>query len=123
MIIEVFETLFVFFTGLMITYLVRHYIFTLTVLKRSRKAKKFDTGKDAKYEPTISILIPAHDEERVIGRLLQRMVELTYPRGKMQIIVIDDASSDGTGQIAQKFSRQYEFIEVLHRDKKNWRQG
>ncbi len=123
MIIEVFETLFVFFTGLMITYLIRHYIFTLTVLKRSRKAKKFDTGKDAKYEPTISILIPAHDEERVIGRLLQRMTELTYPRGKMQIIVIDDASSDGTGQIAQEFSRQYEFIEVLHRDKRTGGKG
>jgi len=123
MIIEVFETLFVFFTGLMMTYLIRHYIFTLTVLKRSRKAKKFDAVEGAKYEPTISILIPAHDEERVIGRLLQRMAELTYPRGKMQIIVIDDASSDDTGQIAQKFSRQYEFIEVLHRDKRTGGKG
>ncbi|MCJ7561321.1 glycosyltransferase family 2 protein [Candidatus Bathyarchaeota archaeon] len=118
MIIEALEAVFLFLTALMIAYLLRHYIFTLTVLRRAKKAAKLDVAAEAKYEPAVSILIPARNEELVIGRLLQRMAELTYPRDKMQVIVIDDASSDGTGQIAQEFSRRYEFIEVLHRDKK-----
>ena len=101
----------------MMAYLIRHYIFTLTVLRRAKKAK-VNIVVDAKYEPTVSILIPARNEEKVIGRLVQRMTELTYPHDKLQVIVIDDASSDGTGQIAEEFSRRYEFIEVLHRDKK-----
>lgn len=101
----------------MIAYLIRHYIFTLTVLRRTKKAK-VNVIVEAKYEPTVSILIPARNEEKVIGRLVQRMTKLTYRHDKLQVIVIDDASSDGTGQIAEEFSRRYEFIEVLHRDKK-----
>ena len=118
MIIEVLEVVFLFTTALIIAYLVRHYIFTLTVLRRVKKPKNVDSVADPKYEPTVSILIPARDEENVIGRLLQRMTELTYPQGKLQVIVIDDASSDATGQIAEEHSRSCECIEVLHRDKK-----
>ena len=106
----------------MIAYLIRHYVFTLTVLRRTKKARA-NVAADAKYEPTVSILIPARDEEQVIGRLLQRMTELTYPRNKLQVITIDDASSDSTRQIAEEFSKRYSFIEVLHRDKKNGGKG
>jgi cellulose synthase/poly-beta-1,6-N-acetylglucosamine synthase-like glycosyltransferase len=118
LIIEVLKVVFLFTTALIIAYLVRHYIFTLTVLRRAKKPKNVDFVADPKYEPTVSILIPARDEESVIGRLLQRMTELTYPRDRLQVIVIDDASSDGTGQIAEEYSRRCECIEVLHRDKK-----
>jgi cellulose synthase/poly-beta-1,6-N-acetylglucosamine synthase-like glycosyltransferase len=118
LIIEVLKVVFLFTTALIIAYLVRHYIFTLTVLRRAKKPKNVDFVADPKYEPTVSILIPARDEESVIGRLLQRMTELTYPRDRLQVIVIDDASSDGTGQIAEEYSRRCECIEVLHRAKK-----
>ena len=100
MITEVLEAIFFFTTALIIAYLVRHYIFTLTVLRRTKKPKNVDRIADPEYEPAVSILIPARDEEDVIGQLLQRMTELTYLRDKLQVIVIDDASSDGTGQIA-----------------------
>ena len=122
MIIEVLEAVFLFSTGLMIAYLVRHYVFTLTVLRRTKKARG-NVAVDAKYEPTVSILIPARDEEKVIGRLLQRMTELTYPHHKLQVITIDDASSDRTRQIAEEFSKLYPFIEVLHRDEKTGGKG
>lgn len=107
---------------MMIAYLLRHYIFTVTVLKRSKNARS-RTATDVKYEPTVSILIPACDEERVIGLLLQRMTELTYLHQKLQVITVDDASSDNTGQIAEEFSKRHPFIEVLHRDKKTGGKG
>jgi len=113
--IEVLEGFFVFLTALMIVFLVRHYVFTLTVLRRARKTDvKIQLVKSV-YEPTVSILIPARNEENVVGRLLQRMTELTYPQEKTQVIVIDDASSDKTGQIADSFSSRHGFIKVLHR--------
>jgi glycosyltransferase involved in cell wall biosynthesis len=34
------------------------------------------------------------------------MVESTYPKKKMQVIIIDDASSDGTGRIAQAYAEE-----------------
>ena len=57
------------------------------------------------YQPTVSILIPARNEERVIGRILQRITELTYPKDKLQVIVIDDCSSDATGEIAESYAK------------------
>jgi len=45
------------------------------------------------------------------------MTELTYPKDKLEVIMIDDASSDNTGQIAEDYSKKYKFIKVLHRDK------
>ena len=122
MIIEALEAVFLFSTALMIAYLVRHYVFTLTVLRRTKKARG-NVAVDAKYEPTVSILIPARNEEKVIGRLLQQMTKLTYPRHKLQVITIDDASSDSTTQIAEEFSKRYSFIEVVHRDKKTGGKG
>jgi cellulose synthase/poly-beta-1,6-N-acetylglucosamine synthase-like glycosyltransferase len=123
LIIEALEVLFVLLTALMIVYLIRHYVFTLTVLRSVKKAKKVTVASDAKYEPMVSILIPARDEEKVVGRLLQRMTELTYPKDKLQVIVIDDASSDSTGRIADEYSSRHPFIEVLHRDKRDGGKG
>jgi cellulose synthase/poly-beta-1,6-N-acetylglucosamine synthase-like glycosyltransferase len=101
----------------MLAYLVRHYIFTITVLRGANKSKKPESAEASSFEPTVSILIPARNEERVIGRLLERITELTYPKDKLQVIVIDDASSDKTGAIADDYKNKYSFIEVLHRDK------
>jgi cellulose synthase/poly-beta-1,6-N-acetylglucosamine synthase-like glycosyltransferase len=123
LITEILESLFLILTALMATYLIRHYIFTLTVLKNASKGSKTVTVKNATYQPTVSILVPARNEEKVIGRILQRMTELTYPKDKMQIIVIDDASTDSTGEITEQYSRMYAYIEVLHRDKKEGGRG
>jgi len=107
----------------MIMYMVRHYIFTLTVLRRAKGAKTAHVVSSIKYEPTVSILIPARNEDRVIGRLLERMNELSYPKEKLQVIVVDDASSDLTGIIAEESSKRFKFIEVVHRRKENGGNG
>jgi cellulose synthase/poly-beta-1,6-N-acetylglucosamine synthase-like glycosyltransferase len=113
----ILEIFFIFLTGLMLAYLVRHYIFTITVLREANKTEKPESAEVSAFEPTVSILIPARNEEKVIGRLLERITELTYPKDKLQVIVIDDASSDKTGAIADDYKNKYSFIEVLHRDK------
>jgi cellulose synthase/poly-beta-1,6-N-acetylglucosamine synthase-like glycosyltransferase len=117
LIIEALEIFFLLLTALMLTYLVRHYIFTVTVLRQANKPKEAELPQTLTYEPTVTILVPARNEEKVIGRLLQRMNELTYPKTKLQVIVINDASTDQTGKIADTYQQNHSFIEVLHRDK------
>jgi cellulose synthase/poly-beta-1,6-N-acetylglucosamine synthase-like glycosyltransferase len=123
LIIEILETSFLVLTALMIAYLVRHYIFTLTVLKNAQRRKENVTLENGKYQPTVSILIPAYNEEKVIGRIVQRMTELTYPKDKLQIVIIDDASTDATGKIAEQYSKAYSHIKVVHRNEKEGRKG
>jgi cellulose synthase/poly-beta-1,6-N-acetylglucosamine synthase-like glycosyltransferase len=117
-VIEILEVLFIALTLLMTVYLIRHYLFTLTVLRKARSAKAAPPIANSACAPSVSILIPARNEEKVIGRLLYRTVELTYPKAELQVIVIDDASSDNTGHIADFYAEKYDFIEVIHRDKK-----
>jgi cellulose synthase/poly-beta-1,6-N-acetylglucosamine synthase-like glycosyltransferase len=113
----ILEIFFLFLTAVMMAYLVRHYIFTITVLRSANKNEKPIASEALIFEPTVSILIPAHNEEKVIGRLLQRITELTYPKEKLQVIVINDASSDQTGAIAEDYKNKYLFMEVLNRNK------
>lgn len=58
---------------------------------------------DLKEYPMISILIPAHNEEKVILRTLQAMVNLNYPKDNYEIIIINDNSKDKTGEIIESF--------------------
>ena len=109
---------------LILAYLTRHYIFTFTVLRKSNNPKKpQNPTSNGHFEPTVSILVPAHNEDKVIEKLLQQMIQLTYPVNKLEIIVIDDASKDATGQIADQYSKKVPFIKVIHRSPKNGGKG
>jgi len=99
----------------MIAYLTRHYLFTLTALYY-RRGQRHYAPQGLIYQPLVSVLIPAHNEEKVIGRVLQRMTELTYPKDKLEVIVIDDGSTDQTGNIAERFVKEHGYIRVIHRD-------
>src|SRR3954453_7635707 len=52
--------------------------------------------------PLVSAIIPAKDEEAVLADCLTSVCRQTYPR--LEILVIDDRSTDRTGQIAREFA-------------------
>jgi cellulose synthase/poly-beta-1,6-N-acetylglucosamine synthase-like glycosyltransferase len=118
MLTAILNTFFFCSVTLISVYLVRHYIFTLTVLRKAKKPQHTENTLNSTYEPTVSILIPAHNEEKVIAALLQKLTETTYPKNKLEVLAIDDASSDTTGLIADEYSKKYTLIKVLHRDAK-----
>jgi cellulose synthase/poly-beta-1,6-N-acetylglucosamine synthase-like glycosyltransferase len=53
--------------------------------------------------PTVTVVVAAHDEEAVIARRIQNLLELDYPRGKVEIVVSSDASTDRTEEVALQF--------------------
>lgn len=55
--------------------------------------------------PMISILMPAYNEEMVIGEALQGLLQLNYPM--YEVLVIDDGSSDHTVVMAQEIASRY----------------
>ncbi len=54
--------------------------------------------------PPISITIPVHNEAAVIAGTLERILELEYPVERRQILVVSDASNDGTDEIVSRFA-------------------
>ncbi len=63
--------------------------------------------------PMVSILVPAHNEARVIAGTLQHLCALDYPPDRMEIIIVDDGSSDDTGDIVDQAAAQDERIRCL----------
>jgi cellulose synthase/poly-beta-1,6-N-acetylglucosamine synthase-like glycosyltransferase len=64
--------------------------------------------------PRISLLIPAHNEELVLNRTLAAMSELDYPLDRLEVLVIDDASIDRTGEIAEWWAEHRTHFRVVH---------
>ncbi len=54
--------------------------------------------------PKITIMIPAYNEEKVIGKTLKTIVDLEYPDEKFEVLIINPLSQDNTAQIAQEIA-------------------
>ncbi len=70
-----------------------------------------DVQPDVKTYPTISIIIPAYNEEKVIANTIEGLLETKYP--KKEIIFVDDGSKDRTLDIAMQYKDK---IKVLHKE-------
>ncbi|MDR3622501.1 MAG: glycosyltransferase family 2 protein [Paludisphaera borealis] len=60
-------------------------------------------GDDGEW-PLVSLLIPAFNEEVVLGDRLQNAVAMDYPVGKLEIVVGSDGSTDATAAIARAYA-------------------
>ncbi|MCW4014756.1 MAG: glycosyltransferase family 2 protein, partial [Candidatus Bathyarchaeota archaeon] len=120
--IEVLNIVFSVLVGIISIYIARHYLFTIVALyPRNNQANQ--EYRNMIYAPRVSVLIPAHDEERVIERILQRMTELTYPKDKFEVFVIDDGSKDRTAKSAKRFAKYHDFIHFIHRSQEEGGKG
>jgi len=59
--------------------------------------------RKADVEPTVAVIVAAYNEEAVIARRIENLLELDYPREKLTIVVTSDASSDRTEEIAFQY--------------------
>lgn len=66
--------------------------------------------------PAVDVVVAARDEQAVIGRLVERIAQLSYPQGQMRLWVIDDASSDRTPQVLAELQERHPFLQVLRRE-------
>lgn len=60
--------------------------------------------RKASFEPTVTIIITAYNEERDIRAKLQNTLTLDYPKEKLEILVASDCSSDKTDDIVREFA-------------------
>ena len=65
--------------------------------------------------PAVSLLVAAKNEEAVIGNLAQALCNLDYPQDRLEVWIIDDNSSDGTGAVLTKLQERLPQLRVLRR--------
>jgi cellulose synthase/poly-beta-1,6-N-acetylglucosamine synthase-like glycosyltransferase len=79
-------------------------------------------GKETKRKPSaehklpfVSIIVPVKNEEKVVLRLLNALIRLNYPSDKKEVIVVNDASTDRTGEICREYSLSHPEIMILEK--------
>jgi biofilm PGA synthesis N-glycosyltransferase PgaC len=85
------------------------YIF---YMKRVAEKRPWNLKIDTGYEPTVSLVIPTYEEEAMIVRKLDNIEELDYPKEKMELIIVDSASTDKTVELVKKWSAEHPEIRL-----------
>ena len=78
-----------------------HVVYPATAAALARLAPRRVRSGDV--EPTVAVIVAAHNEESVIARRLENLLELDYPAERLELVVSSDASSDRTEEIALQF--------------------
>jgi len=69
-------------------------------------------------EPLLSIIIPAYNEERRLPQSLDQIIAFIEQQPEpMEVLVVENGSSDRTTEIAESYAAQHPFIQVLHSEK------
>lgn len=79
--------------------------FTYLLFYLENRKKVFRDPKPPKKLPKVSILVPAYNEEKTIASTLKSLLSLDYPKNKLEIIAINDGSTDKTLEIMKKFRK------------------
>ena len=68
--------------------------------------------------PFVSVVIPCRNEFKYIAGLLDSIVTQDYPKEKLEIIIADGMSDDGTRNIIKEYSEKYQYIKLIDNEKK-----
>lgn len=72
--------------------------------------------KSFEYKPTVTVMVVAHNEEKVIEEKLKNLISLDYPVNKFKIIVTSDCSTDNTNIIVKDFITKHQNYNIkLHK--------
>lgn len=81
------------------------YPIFLKVIYKIIKPKKIQ--KNYNYCPTVTVMVVAHNEEKVILEKLNNIINLDYPTNKLKFLIASDNSTDDTNNIVERFILQY----------------
>ena len=85
------------------------YIF---YMKHLTENKPWNIKFDLNYEPTVSILVPTYNEAKVIEKKLNNIFETNYPKDKVEMIIVDSASTDNTVEKTKEFMRMHQDLKI-----------
>ena len=65
---------------------------------------------------TVSIVIPSRNEEKYIGQCLDSIINTTYPKELLSVLVCDGLSTDNTPQVILSYEEKYSYITYLRNE-------
>lgn len=79
---------------------------------------KREYRKNPDYEPKVSVVISAFNEEKVIEKTIRNLFKSNYNKDKIQVVIGSDKSSDNTNNIVIELSEEFDGIKFLPFEKR-----
>ncbi|MFS0988039.1 glycosyltransferase [Enterococcus durans] len=97
---------------ILIIYTMVGYPILLELLNKliHKKQIKFDES----YRPSVSVIVPAHNEDSIIEKKILNLMSLDYEKDKLEIIIASDNSTDKTNEIVKRYVAEFPKIVKLH---------
>ena len=89
--------------------------FLITYFESRDREHKLSILKMPKKWPSVSIIVPAWNEENTILKTIFSLLKINYPKDKLSIIVVDDGSTDNTWKVVQRFARNKQ-VKLLRKE-------
>ena len=89
--------------------------FLITYFESRDREHKLSILKMPKKWPSVSIIVPAWNEENTILKTIFSLLKINYPKDKLSIIVVDDGSTDNTWKVIQRFARNKQ-VKLLRKE-------
>ena len=97
-----------------IAFFARHLAFAISALHtapRDLEAEVVDTG----FRPPVAVIVACKNEEQVIGKLVASLLALDYPPQLLQLLVVNDGSTDRTGELLTSLAAEHSHLDAVHR--------
>ncbi|MDC7723220.1 glycosyltransferase family 2 protein [Priestia megaterium] len=95
-----FEILF-YISGFIIFWAMIGYPISIKIIGKLYKGRTLE--KEYSHQPTVTVMVVAHNEEKVILDKLNNIIELDYPQDRLEFLIASDNSTDATNEIVKSF--------------------
>jgi cellulose synthase/poly-beta-1,6-N-acetylglucosamine synthase-like glycosyltransferase len=95
----------------------RLVLLTAAVLPASRSV-----AMDAST-PSLTVVLAAHNEAPVVGRALAAIERLEYPAERLHVVVVDDGSKDGTGDLLERWAARHQRAKAVRLEQREGKSG
>jgi glycosyltransferase involved in cell wall biosynthesis len=99
-----------YISGFIIVWAMVGYPISLKFLGKLLKNRM--TNKNYNHQPTVTVMVVAHNEEKVILEKLNNIIELDYPQEKIEFLIASDNSTDKTNEIIKRFIKERQNLKI-----------
>lgn len=97
-----------------VLFFIRHVSFAISAY-RTAPGELASPILDTGYRPSVTVLVACKNESAVLTTLVESLVGLEYPKDLLQVIVVDDGSTDGTSELLDAATLRHRQLECIHR--------
>lgn len=99
-----------FISGFIIVWAMIGYPLSIKLIGSIFKNRKLK--KDYSHQPTVTVMVVAHNEEKVIEDKLNNLIKIDYPKDLIEFLVASDNSTDKTNAIVREFISRNKNINI-----------